>query len=60
MIENMDKLQTIDDYIKANYTEKSRPSIQSVRRWIRQGKLIAIKQGRHYYIPQGAQYTDCL
>jgi len=51
-------LQTIEDYIKTNYTEKSRPSIQTVRRWIRKGKLAAIKQGRHYYIPQGAQYTD--
>jgi len=56
----MEKLQTIDDYIKANYTEKSRPSIQAVRRWIREGKLTAYKQGRHYYIPQGAQYTECL
>jgi len=54
----MDMLQTIEDYIKTNYTEKSRPSIQTVRRWIRKGKLYAIKQGRHYYIPQGTQYTD--
>ena len=60
MKENMEKLQAIDDYIKANYTEKSRPSIQTVRRWIREGKLTAYKQGRHYYIPQGAQYTECL
>ncbi len=54
----MEKLQTIDDYLKTNYTEKSRPSIEAVRRWIREGRLTAYKQGRNYYIPHDAQYTE--
>ncbi len=60
MTENkeIEKLQTIEDYIKTNYTEKSRPSIEAVRRWIREGRLTAYKQGRNYYIPHDAQYTE--
>ena len=40
----------LDEYLDTYFTARSRPSIYSVRRWIRQQKLPAEKHGRSYYI----------
>jgi len=40
----------LDEYLDRYFTKRSRPSIYSVRRWIRENKLPAEKRGRYYYI----------
>lgn len=51
---------TIDEYINKTFTRESQPHINSVRRWIREGKLEAKKIGRSYYIEEkgGDEYTN--
>ena len=39
----------IDEYLDM-YSKRSRPKKEWVWRWIREGKLSAVKHGRKYYI----------
>ena len=48
------KLMTIDEYMDRTFSKASQPHINTVRRWIREGKLNAIKMGRSYYIEDQA------
>ncbi len=56
----MGQLMTIDEYMTKTFTQDSRPHINSVRRWIREGKLEAKKMGRSYYIEEkgGDEYNN--
>ena len=45
---------TIDEYMDRTFSKASQPHINTVRRWIREGKLSAIKMGRSYYIEDQA------
>lgn len=36
--------------MQTQFTDDSRPKLDTVRRWIREGKLPAVKHGRKYYI----------
>ncbi len=39
----------IDEYLET-YSKRSRPKKECVWRWIKEGKLRAVKRGRKYYI----------
>jgi excisionase family DNA binding protein len=50
----------IDEYMDRTFSKASQPHINTVRRWIREGKLSAIKMGRSYYIEDqaGEEYAN--
>jgi predicted site-specific integrase-resolvase len=50
----MSRLMTIDEYMDRTFSKASQPHINTVRRWIREGKLNAIKMGRSYYFEDQA------
>jgi len=56
----MSRLMTIDEYMDRTFSKASQPHINTVRRWIREGKLNAIKMGRSYYIEDqaGEEYAN--
>jgi len=56
----MSRLMTIDEYMDRTFSKKSQPHVNTVRRWIREGKLSAIKMGRSYYIEDngGEEYAN--
>jgi excisionase family DNA binding protein len=60
--EKMSRLMTIDEYMARTFSKASQPHINTVRRWIREGKLNAIKMGRSYYIEDqaGEEYANDL
>jgi hypothetical protein len=47
---NNTKLKTVEDWTESNFDEDSRPKRHTVWRWIREGRLQAVKIGRRYYI----------
>lgn len=57
----MSRLMTIDEHMDQTFSKKSQPHINTVRRWIREGKISAIKMGRSYYIEDngGEEYAKC-
>jgi len=56
----MSRLMTIDEYMDRTFSKQSQPHVNTVRRWIREGKLSAIKMGRSYYIEDngGEEYAN--
>tara|TARA_B110000090_G_C13360612_1_gene438269 strand:- start:655 stop:864 length:210 start_codon:yes stop_codon:yes gene_type:complete len=51
---------TINEYMDRTFSKASQPHINTVRRWIREGRLDAIKMGRSYYIEDqaGEEYAN--
>jgi hypothetical protein len=54
------QLVSIDEYLEANFSERSRPKKQTIWRWIRAGKIPALKMGRSYYIDPDKVDPDAL
>ena len=44
------KLMTLKEWADETFTEKSRPDIKTLHRWIRDGHLAVRVIGRNYYV----------
>lgn len=44
------KLMTLKEWADESFTEKSRPDIKTLHRWIRDGHLAVRVIGRNYYV----------
>lgn len=54
----MNKLMTVDAWIRSRYVDDSGPDQETVIRWIEEGHLEGEQQGDQYFIPEGAVYVS--
>lgn len=56
----MTQQTTLDHWRQINFAEHCRPTLNTARRWAKQGRIDppAIKHGRRYYVRPDAVYTD--
>lgn len=48
---------TLEEWIEREFAQNSRPSLATVRRWVREGHLPATKMGKRLYIRSDTTLT---